>query len=70
MINDETSDPPLIPGTYERDKEEQIRHLHDILAVYEAERIDSVFWFTFAGFKQPGTPPTPTATLISPPTEP
>ncbi len=53
MIADENSDPPIIPGTYERDEEEQVRHLHDMLAVYEAESIDSAFWFTFAGFEQP-----------------
>ncbi|HEX7161533.1 MAG TPA: hypothetical protein VF223_09910 [Trebonia sp.] len=53
MIVDEKSDPPVIPGTYERDEEEQVRHLHDMLAIYEAEDIDSAFWFTFAGFEQP-----------------
>jgi hypothetical protein len=53
MIVDEKSDPPLIPGTYERDEEEQVRHLRDMLAIYETEDIDSAFWFTFAGFEQP-----------------
>lgn len=53
MITDETSDPPVIPGTYQRDEEEQVRHLHEMLAIYEAEGIDSAFWHTFAGFAQP-----------------
>jgi hypothetical protein len=53
MIVDEKSDPPVIPGNYQRDEEEQVRHLHDMLAIYEAEGIDSAFWFTFAGFEQP-----------------
>lgn len=53
MIVDEKSDPPVIPGTYDRDEEEQVRYLHDMLAVYEAEDIDSAFWFTFAGFETP-----------------
>jgi hypothetical protein len=53
MIVDEKSDPPIIPGTYERDEQEQVRHLHDMLAIYEAEDIDSAFWFTFAGFELP-----------------
>jgi hypothetical protein len=53
MITDGESDPPVIPRTYERDEEEQVRHLHDMLAIYEAEDIDSAFWFTFAGFEQP-----------------
>lgn len=59
MIIDEKSDPPVIPGTYERDEEEQVRHLHDMLAVYEAEGIDSAFWFTFAGFELPRHPTDP-----------
>jgi len=53
MIVDESSDPPFIPGTYERDEQEQVRHLHDMLAMYEAEDIDSAFWFSFAGFEFP-----------------
>ena len=53
MIVDEKSGPPLIPGTYERDEEEQVRHLRDMLAIYETEGIDSAFWFTFAGFEFP-----------------
>jgi hypothetical protein len=59
MIVDEKSDPPVIPGTYERDEEEQVRHLHDMLAIYEAEDIDSAFWFTFAGFEHPRHPTDP-----------
>jgi hypothetical protein len=53
MIADQKSDPPVIPGIYERDEQEQVRHLHDMLAIYEAENIDSAFWFAFAGFEQP-----------------
>jgi hypothetical protein len=59
MIVDEKSDPPFIPGTYERDEEEQVRHLRDMLAVYEAENVDSAFWFTFAGFEYPRHPTDP-----------
>ena len=53
MITDDKSDPSLIPGTYERDEEEQVRHLHEMLEVYETEHIDSAFWHTFAGFECP-----------------
>jgi glycosyl hydrolase family 113 len=53
MIVDENADPPVIPGTYERDEHEQVRHLHDMLAIYENEDIDSAFWHTFAGFEYP-----------------
>jgi hypothetical protein len=45
MIVGEKSDPPIIPGTYERDEEEQVRHLCDMLAIYETEDIDSGFEF-------------------------
>jgi hypothetical protein len=69
MITDETSDPPVIPGAYQRNEDEQVRHLHDMLAIYEAEDIDSAFWHTFAGFEQPRHTPTRTAILTSPPTE-
>jgi len=53
MIVDEKPDPPIIPGTYQRDEQEQVRHLHDMLAIYETEGIDSAFWFSFAGFEYP-----------------
>lgn len=53
MIADEKSDPSVIPGIYERDEEEQVRHLRDMLAIYEAEGIDSAFWFTLAGYESP-----------------
>ncbi len=59
MIVDERPDPPVIPRTYERDEEEQVRHLHEMLAIYEAEHIDSAFWFTFAGFESPRHPTDP-----------
>jgi len=59
MIADENSDPPVISGTHERDEEEQVRYLREVLAVYETEDIDSAFWFTFAGFEQPRHPADP-----------
>jgi hypothetical protein len=51
MIVDDKSDTPLSLGTYERDEEEQVRHLHDMLAIYETEDLDSAFWHTFAQFE-------------------
>jgi len=51
MIVDQDTDPPVIRGTYERDEQEQVRHLHDMLPIYETEDIDSAFWFSFAGFE-------------------
>ena len=59
MIVDEKPGPPNIPGTYERDEQEQVRYLHDMLAIYEAEDIDSAFWNTFAGFEYTRHPTDP-----------
>lgn len=49
-IIDERTQPPRINGEYVRDEDEQVRYLHDLLAVFEREGVDSAFWFTFAGF--------------------
>jgi hypothetical protein len=59
MIVDETSGPPAIPRTYQRDEQEQVRYLHDLLAIYEAEGIDSAFWHTFAGYEYTRHPSDP-----------
>jgi len=59
MIVDENTGAPNIPGTYERDEQEQVRYLHDMLAIYEAEDIDSAFWNTFAGFEYTRHPTDP-----------
>jgi hypothetical protein len=59
MIVDEETGPPSIPGSYERDEREQVRYLHDMLAIYEAEDIDSAFWNTFAGFEYTRHPTDP-----------
>lgn len=39
-----------LDGEYVRDEEEQARYLREVLAVYEAEGVDTAFWFTFAGY--------------------
>lgn len=36
-----------------RDESEQVRYLDDLLPIFEEEGVDSLFWFSFAGF---GTP--------------
>ncbi len=59
MIVDEKTGPASIPGIYERDEQEQVRYLHDMLAIYEAEDIDSAFWHTFAGFEYTRHPTDP-----------
>ncbi|GAA0396191.1 hypothetical protein [Streptomyces luteireticuli] len=36
-----------------RDEDEQVRYLDDLMTVFEEEGIDSVFWFSFAGYAHP-----------------
>jgi hypothetical protein len=36
-----------------RDEGEQVRYLDDLMPIFEDEGVDSVFWFSFAGY---GTP--------------
>jgi hypothetical protein len=53
MIIDQESGAPVIPETYERDEQEQVTYLRDMLAIYEAEDIDSAFSNTFAQLEYP-----------------
>ncbi|MCC3315769.1 hypothetical protein [Nocardia africana] len=43
------------PGTV-RDESEQVRYMNDLLPVFAQEGIDTVFWFSFAGFELPHRP--------------
>jgi hypothetical protein len=52
-IFDQQAVPARLDGDYVRDEGEQVRYLHDLLAIFEAEGVDSAFWFTFAGFGLP-----------------
>ena len=45
----------LTPGLV-RDEGEQVRYLDELLPIFEEEGIDSVFWFTFAGYTLPHRP--------------
>jgi hypothetical protein len=39
-----------------RDEGEQVRYINDLLSIFEHEGIDTVFWFSFAGFELPHRP--------------
>lgn len=52
-IFDQQAVPARLDADYVRDEGEQVRYLHDLLAIFEAEGVDSAFWFTFAGFGLP-----------------
>lgn len=59
MIVDRQRAPAALDGDYLRDEQEQVRYLHELLEVFEAEQIDSAFWFSFAGFELPHRPDVP-----------
>ncbi|HVV12966.1 hypothetical protein [Amycolatopsis sp.] len=42
-----------VTGEYQRDEQEQVTYLRELLDVFEAEGVDSAFWFSFAGFELP-----------------
>jgi len=48
-----------IPAEHERYEAEQVRYLHELDAVFDAERMTGAFWFTFAGFELPHRPDDP-----------
>ncbi|GAA3396768.1 hypothetical protein [Cryptosporangium minutisporangium] len=42
-----------VPPGAVRDEDEQVRYFTDLMDVFEAEGVDTAFWFTFAGFHRP-----------------
>lgn len=50
-IIDHKADPVRLDGDYVRDEDEQVRYLTELHAIFEAQGVDSAFWFTFAGFR-------------------
>ncbi|MFF0226271.1 hypothetical protein [Streptomyces sp. NPDC004629] len=46
-------------------RDEQVRYLDDLMTVFEEEGVDSVFWFSFAGFATPHRPSGPDEDLAS-----
>ncbi|GAB3949945.1 hypothetical protein GCM10029976_083780 [Kribbella albertanoniae] len=59
MIVDRTLDPPRLDGRYERDEEEQVRYLRELVEVFDRTGLDAAFWFSFAGFELPHRPGDP-----------
>ncbi|MGW2180381.1 hypothetical protein ACWCXX_20195 [Streptomyces sp. NPDC001732] len=43
-----------VPDDAVRDEDEQVRHLTEMLDVFEEEGVDTALWFTFAGYSRPG----------------
>src|SRR6185369_4134311 len=52
----QTVRPLRLDGEYARDEAEQAGHLRELLALFDAEGVDSAFVFTFAGYDLPHRP--------------
>ncbi|QIS13367.1 hypothetical protein [Nocardia arthritidis] len=52
-IVDNPANPTRLDGVYTRDEDEQVRYLHEMLAVFDEEGVDTAFWFTFACYEFP-----------------
>jgi hypothetical protein len=53
MIVDRRVDPPVINGSYERDEEEQVEYLFELVEEFDRIELAAAFWFSFAGFGLP-----------------
>jgi hypothetical protein len=52
-IVDRSTTPPQLTQPVVRDEQVQADYLRDLLQIFEEERIEGAFWFTFAGFTAP-----------------
>ncbi|MFI5694433.1 hypothetical protein ACIA58_21460 [Kribbella sp. NPDC051586] len=59
MIVDRGVDPPVINGSYERDEEEQVEYLSELVEEFHRIELAAAFWFSFAGFELPHRPGDP-----------
>ena len=53
MIVDRSVVPPVINGSYERDEEEQVEYLFELVEEFDRIELAAAFWFSFAGFELP-----------------
>ncbi len=58
-IVDRSVDPPSLNGRYQRDEEEQVRYLRELVEVFDQTSLDAAFWCSFAGFELPHRPGDP-----------
>ncbi|TDC72603.1 hypothetical protein E1193_27360 [Micromonospora sp. KC606] len=56
LIVDRDHEPWRLDGDHQRDEAGQAAYLRDLLHVFEQEKVDSAFWFTFAGYRYPHHP--------------
>lgn len=51
MIVDRSVDPPALNRAYERDEEEQVEYLLELVEEFDRIELAAAFWFSFAGFE-------------------
>lgn len=56
LIIDRNRERWRLDGDYQRDEQEQVRYLRELLEVFEQANVDTAFWFTFAGYRHPYDP--------------
>jgi hypothetical protein len=58
-IVDRSVQPPAIKGTFERDEEEQVTYLREVVEEFDRIELAAAFWFSFAGYELPHRPNDP-----------
>lgn len=59
MIVDRSAEPPAINGTYQRDEEEQVEYLLELVEEFDRIELAAAFWFSFAGYELQHRPDDP-----------
>ena len=59
MIVNRSVDPPAINGAFERNEEEQVEYLFELVEEFDRIELAAAFWFSFAGFALPHRPDDP-----------
>jgi len=59
MIVNREVDPPVVNGAYERDEQEQVEYLIELVEEFDRIELAAAFWFSFAGFALPHRPDDP-----------
>ncbi len=58
-IVDRSVDPPVLKGEFERDEEEQVTYLREVVEEFDRIDLAAAFWFSFAGYELPHHPDDP-----------
>jgi len=62
-ILDDSTEPPVLDGDYDRSETEQVGYFKELLSIFEDEGVDTAFWFTFVNEVAVHRPDEPRADL-------